>query len=191
MPARSRSEREAALASTQEAVEQYRKLAATQPAAFLPDLAMSLNNLGLMQSELGQCEAALASTQEAVEQYRKLAAGQDAAFLPHLVTSLNNLGAIQSELGQREGALASTQEAVDIGHGVELLIPSGAKDHVEKMQFRMPQSLSSAEAYLYGAGTHMHYVGTDMNVALEPEQGAAGRAGEMCFAALTYLTKNE
>lgn len=65
--------------------------------------------------------------------------------------------------------------------GVEFLIPAGAKDHVETMQFRMPEALSSTEVCLYGAGTHMHYVGTDMKVTLEHEQGAAAGPGEQCL----------
>jgi tetratricopeptide (TPR) repeat protein len=60
-------QREAALASTQEAVTHCRTLAEQWPDAFLPDLARSLNNLGNRQSELGQREAALASTQEALD----------------------------------------------------------------------------------------------------------------------------
>jgi nucleoside phosphorylase/tetratricopeptide (TPR) repeat protein len=107
-------QREAALASTQEAVGLYRKLAAARPEAFLPDLASSLNNLGNRQSDLGQHEAALASTQEAVDLYRKLAAARPEAFLPDLAMSLSNLGTMQSALGKREAALASTQEAVDL-----------------------------------------------------------------------------
>ncbi|RLE27813.1 hypothetical protein DRJ54_07350, partial [Candidatus Acetothermia bacterium] len=42
--------REEALAATQEAVEIRRQLADSNPQAFLPDLAMSLNNLGAMLS---------------------------------------------------------------------------------------------------------------------------------------------
>src|SRR5262249_46245749 len=75
-------QREAALASTQEAVALRRRLAEARPDAFLPDLARSLNNLGNRQSELGQREAALASTQEAVALYRRLAEARPDAFLP-------------------------------------------------------------------------------------------------------------
>ncbi|WP_437544317.1 tetratricopeptide repeat protein [Sorangium sp. So ce367] len=71
-----------------------------------------LNNLGKMQSELGQREAALASVQEGVTIRRTLAEQQPSAFLPDLAVGLNNLGKTLSELGQREAALASTQEAV-------------------------------------------------------------------------------
>jgi tetratricopeptide (TPR) repeat protein len=41
---------------------------------FLPDLAMSLNNLGASLSQLGRREEALAATQEAVDIRRRLAA---------------------------------------------------------------------------------------------------------------------
>ena len=59
--------REDALEATQEAVEVYRGLAAARPDAFLPDLAMSLNNLGNRLSELGRREDALEATQEALD----------------------------------------------------------------------------------------------------------------------------
>ncbi|WP_437971489.1 tetratricopeptide repeat protein [Sorangium sp. So ce260] len=107
-------QQEAALASTQEAVEQYRELAAAQPEAFLPNLAMAITNLGAAQGARGQRGAALVSTQEAVDIRRKLAAAQPEAFLPDLAMALTNLGNMHVNLGQREAALASAQEAVDI-----------------------------------------------------------------------------
>ena len=51
--------REEALIPAQEATEINRQLAQSNPAAFLPDLAMSLNNLGSILSELGRREEAL------------------------------------------------------------------------------------------------------------------------------------
>jgi hypothetical protein len=39
---------------TREAAEHYRQLAKARPDAFLPNLAMSLNNLGAMLSELSK-----------------------------------------------------------------------------------------------------------------------------------------
>lgn len=50
-----------------------RKLAEARPDAFLPYLAMSLNNLGNRLSELGQREPALEAAGEAAEIRRKLA----------------------------------------------------------------------------------------------------------------------
>ncbi len=106
--------REAALASTQEAIDLRRSLAQARPEAFLPDLASSLHNLGKMQSDLGHREAALASIQEAVDLRRQLAQAHPDALLPALAMSLTGLGYVRSALGQHEAALASTQEAVDL-----------------------------------------------------------------------------
>jgi hypothetical protein len=61
-----------ALASTREAVDLYRTLPQARPDAFLTDLAMNLNNLGIMQSELGQRQDALTSTREALAIRSKL-----------------------------------------------------------------------------------------------------------------------
>jgi len=48
--------REEALAATQETVDIRRCLAQARPDAFLPDLATSLNNLGVYVSDLGRGE---------------------------------------------------------------------------------------------------------------------------------------
>ncbi|WP_437304803.1 tetratricopeptide repeat protein [Sorangium sp. So ce388] len=106
-------QREAALASTQEAVAHYRQLVKQRPDEFLPHLALSLNNLGNRQSQLGQLEPALASIHESLDYYRWLAEQWPDAFLSSLAMSLHNLGLWQSELGQLELALASTLKAVD------------------------------------------------------------------------------
>jgi tetratricopeptide (TPR) repeat protein len=106
--------REEALAPTEEAVTIRRRLAEAQPAAYLPDLAGSLNNLGILLSGLGRREEALAPTEEAAALYRRLAEAQPAAYLPDLAGSLNNLGILLSGLGRREEALAATDEAVEI-----------------------------------------------------------------------------
>jgi tetratricopeptide (TPR) repeat protein len=107
-------QREEALAAIGEAVEIYRRLAATRPDAFEPDLAMALNNLGARLSGLGRREDALTATGEAVEIYRRLAATRPDAFEPDLAGSLNNLGGMLSGLGRREDALTATNRAVEI-----------------------------------------------------------------------------
>jgi tetratricopeptide (TPR) repeat protein len=99
-------------------VAPLRQLAATNPDAWLPDLARSLNNLGVRLSELGRRQEALAPTEEAVTIYRRLAASNPEAWLPDLAGSLNNLGVRLSRLGRRQEALASTEEAVTIYRGL-------------------------------------------------------------------------
>jgi hypothetical protein len=101
-----------ALAAATKAVTFRRELAAANPEAFLPDLAMSLNNQATFQSEMGQRPQALASIEEAVKIRRELAAANPEAFLPDLATSLNNQANRQSGMGQRPQALASIEEAV-------------------------------------------------------------------------------
>jgi len=103
-----------ALAPTEEATGIYRQLAQTNPAAYLPNLATSLNNLGVWLSDLGQREAALATTKEATGIYLQLARTNPAAYLPDLAGSLHNLGNQLSELGRREEALAATEAATGI-----------------------------------------------------------------------------
>ena len=83
-----------------------RRLAEANPDAYLPDLAMSLNNLAIRLGELGQRQAALAPAQQAVETYRALAGANPDAYLPDLAMSLNNLAIRLGELGQRQAALA-------------------------------------------------------------------------------------
>jgi tetratricopeptide (TPR) repeat protein/type II secretory pathway predicted ATPase ExeA len=97
---------------TEKAVATYRKLAATI-ASFVPDLARSLNNLGINYSELGRRADALPPTEEAVRIRRELSQSNP-AFLPDLAGALNNLGNRYSELGRREEALQPTEEAVGI-----------------------------------------------------------------------------
>jgi hypothetical protein len=106
-------QREAALATAEEALELYRKLAGRNRDAFLPDLAVSLSNLATRQFEAGQRETSLATAQEAVELYRELVARNRDAFLPALAGSLSDLANLQSGTGQREAAQATAQEAVE------------------------------------------------------------------------------
>ena len=66
----------------------YRELAAAQPDAFRPDLAMSLNNLAVRLGELGRPEDALAAIQEAVTIYRELVVRRPDAHRQQLEQSL-------------------------------------------------------------------------------------------------------
>jgi hypothetical protein len=106
--------REDALSTAQQATDLYRELARARPDAFLPDLAMSLNNLAKMLSDLGRREDALATAQQAVDLRRELARARPDAFLPNLAVSLNNLAKMLSDLGHREDALATAQQATDL-----------------------------------------------------------------------------
>jgi hypothetical protein len=104
--------RQEALAPTEEALKIYRELAKTNP-AFLPDLAMALNNLGVFLSEVGRRQEALAPTEEALKIYRELAK-TNPAFLPDVAMALNNLGYRQLQLDQPEIARNAYEESIEI-----------------------------------------------------------------------------
>ena len=107
-------DRQGALAPATEAVNIRRRLAQTNPAAYEPVLAASLNNLANCLSETGDRVGALAPATEAVNIRRRLAQANPAAYEPDLAMSLNNLANRLSETGDRAGAPAPVTEAVNI-----------------------------------------------------------------------------
>lgn len=64
--------------------------------------------------------------------------------------------------------------------GPEFRVPAGAVDHVEEMtwEWSLPPGLELA---VYGVGTHMHYVGRDMQIDLEHAAPADGEVAEECL----------
>ena len=104
----------AALETSKTAVFNARQLAETNPAAYEPDLAMSINNLANVLSETGDRPGALKAAQEAVDICKRLAKTNPAAYEPDLAMSINNLAGFLSETGDRSGGLKAAQEAVDI-----------------------------------------------------------------------------
>ncbi len=88
--------------------------AEARPDAFLPDLAMSLNNQSNRLAGLGRREEALAAIEQATGIYRQLAEARPDAFLPDLAMALNNQSVHLAGLGRREEALAAIEQAVTI-----------------------------------------------------------------------------
>jgi hypothetical protein len=103
-----------ALEAIKEAADIYRRLAASNPARFEPDLASSLNNLSNRLSDAGDNQAALEAIKEAVDIRRRLAASSPARFEPDLAMSLNNMSNRLADAGDNQAALEAIKEAVDI-----------------------------------------------------------------------------
>jgi hypothetical protein len=61
----------------------------------------------------------------------------------------------------------------------EFLIPAGKKNHVEEMTWTWKLPLAPLRVYF--AGTHMHYVGRDLQVTLENTTPAAGELASECL----------
>ncbi|MFF2751347.1 hypothetical protein ACFVVA_38155, partial [Kitasatospora sp. NPDC058048] len=92
----------------------YRTLAEANPDAYLPNLAMALNNLSNHLGEVGRPAEGLAAAEEAVGHYRTLAEANPDAYLPNLGTSVSNLSNHLGEVGRRAEGLAAAEEAVTI-----------------------------------------------------------------------------
>lgn len=68
--------------------------------------------------------------------------------------------------------------------GPQFLIPANMADHTESMRFTLPKTINGGpmpELFVYGAGTHMHYVGRDMIVEIEHHNAASEDQGTECL----------
>jgi len=92
----------------------------SQPGAYLPDVAMTLNNLASLYSDTQRRKAAEEAYQEALSTYRELAKANPEAYLPNVATTLNNLASLYSATQRRKAAEEAYQEA--------LLHPPGTRE---------------------------------------------------------------
>ena len=91
-----------------------RRLAAQRPDAFLPDLAQSLNNLGMDLSDLGRREEALQATAQAVRLSMPSVERYPQAFLDNYRTYLQNLRERCAELDQDPDADPLVRQATEL-----------------------------------------------------------------------------
>src|SRR6266545_3542961 len=94
-------------------IDAFRRLVDHDRDAFLPGLALALNNLGSRYSEVGRRVEAVAPAEEAVSLHEELTAA-NAAFLPELAMALGNLGIRYSEVGRSQEAVAPATKAVGL-----------------------------------------------------------------------------
>ena len=149
----------AALEANRESVEIRRRLAATNPARFEPELATSLNNQSTYLSDAGDGAAALDAIREAAEIHSRLAAANPARFEPDLAMSLNNLSNRLSDAGEGTAALEAIREAVEIRRRLAASNPA-------RFEPDLASSLNNLSAELSDAG--------DGAAALEVIREAAG-----------------
>jgi tetratricopeptide (TPR) repeat protein len=102
-----------ALAEYQEALQIRRELVVENPRSFLPDMAMTLNNLAILHKKENEMEIALAEYQEALEIYRTLAEENPRSFLPDVAMTLLNVSIFYLQ-DQPEKSLALAQEVIEI-----------------------------------------------------------------------------
>ncbi len=96
------------------ALEKYHQLAGKNPAAYLPNVAKTLNNLALLQADKNDYAAAEAAYKEAFAILRQLAAKNPDAYLPNVANTLNNLAILQADKNDHAAAEAAYKEAFAI-----------------------------------------------------------------------------
>ncbi len=114
----------------QEALKIRRGLAATNPDAYQPYLAMTLNNLATLHSDTNQLELAEEEYQEALKIRRGLAAKNPDAYLPYVALTLNNLAGLHYRNNQLEPAEKEFQEALKIYRDLAAKSPDAYQPYV-------------------------------------------------------------
>ena len=97
-----------------EGLETYRKLAEADPGAYLPDVAMTSNNLANLLNDTGRMQEAEGLYREGQEIYRKLAEANPGAYLPYVAGTCNNLAALLNDTGRMQEAEGLYREGLEI-----------------------------------------------------------------------------
>jgi uncharacterized protein YeeX (DUF496 family) len=113
----------AALPWYEKILKTARMLAEKSPEAYLPEVAMTLNNLGALQAKQHDFAGAEKSLRETLDTYRRLAKANPEAYLPAVATTLNNLGNLQADQHDFAGAEKAYREALDIRHRLAKVNP--------------------------------------------------------------------
>ncbi|MFF7788733.1 tetratricopeptide repeat protein, partial [Streptomyces sp. NPDC007991] len=166
-------DRQGALEPAHQAVRIRRQLAHANPAAYLPHLATSLNNLANRLAGTGDRQGALEPAHQAVRIRRQLAHANPAAYLPHLATSLNNLANRLAGTGDRQGALEPAHQAVRIRRQLAHANPAAYLPH-------LATSLNNLANHLADTGDEPAAIQayTDTAAGLAQAHPAAARAIE-------------
>ncbi|MFD5633682.1 tetratricopeptide repeat protein [Streptomyces sp. NPDC127077] len=133
-----------AMTVTEQAVDLYRRLAASDPTAHEPDLARSLFVLGTRLFNAGRLPEALTVTGQTVDLYRRLAAANPTAHEPDLAGSLLDLGARLSESGRLTEAVTATEQAVDLYRRLAAADPAAYEPDLASALFTLGTRLSES-----------------------------------------------
>jgi tetratricopeptide (TPR) repeat protein len=112
----------------QELLRQRREQVARNSTTYSPDLAHTLNNLGILYRDTNRSVDAEVAFKEAAIIERALAAQEPATYRPDLARTLNNLAAIYDETNRSAEAEAAFKEAVEIRRGLAAQNPAYKRD---------------------------------------------------------------
>ncbi|MBF0473031.1 MAG: tetratricopeptide repeat protein [Nitrospirae bacterium] len=95
-------------------LELLRKLTVKDKSKYLPDVAMTLNNLGLLYSDTQRHKDAETAFDQALKIYRDLSKTNPAAYLPDVAATLNNLALLYSSQNDPQKGLQYSKESLEI-----------------------------------------------------------------------------
>ena len=98
----------------EEVLQALRELAQQNPETYLPKVATSLNNLGVLLSDTNDLKKAQDYYEEALQIRRELAQQNPEAYLPKVAASLNNLGVLLHNTNDLKKAQDYQEEALQI-----------------------------------------------------------------------------
>ena len=98
----------------EEVLRILRELSKQNPEAYLPDVAMSLTNLGNLLLNTNELEQARACYEESLALHRELSEQNPEAYLPDVAGSLNNLGTLLQGTNELQRACDCYEEALEI-----------------------------------------------------------------------------
>jgi virulence-associated protein VapD len=132
------------------AIEKYskelarlRKLSETSPDTYLPNLAMTLNNLAILQKAIFHYFEAEGSYTEALEIRRKLAESCPDVYLPYLAQTLINLANLQYYIRHYTEAQSNYSEALKIVRQLVEAIPDECISDLEKTLNNLQSDIES------------------------------------------------
>jgi tetratricopeptide (TPR) repeat protein len=133
-------------------LDRGRQLAKSNPAAYQPDVARTLNNLALLYNRTQRLKEAEAAFQDALDLFRELSKSNSAAYQPDAAATLNNLANLYRQTQRLKEAEAAYDEALEVYRQLANSDPAAYRSYVAVTLnnlanlYRQTQRLKEAEA---------------------------------------------
>lgn len=113
-----------------ESLPLWEKAAQANSKAFLPQVASTMNFIGLLQQNLNRTSEAIGSLEKSLDIFRKIKDTNPGAFLPCIAATLNNLAIARQQAVQFEEAIACCEESLEI---YQYLLDNGNSSYLDWM----------------------------------------------------------
>jgi tetratricopeptide (TPR) repeat protein len=158
-------------------LDRARQLAKTNPAAYQPDVALTLHILGALFNQTQRVKEAEAAFEEALRIRRQLAKTNPATYQPDIADTLNSLAILYGQTQRLKEAEAAYQEALDIDRQLAKADPATYQSDVaitlNNLAFvkSQTQRLKEAEAAYQEALDIDRQLAKTNSAAYQPEVG--------------------